>query len=74
MGKKQPAKKQYRDHLESVRIEGDVVDAVRKNKKKTKMPVGAFFAMAAMEKLKSQTKGKKEQTESALEDDMYYIK
>ena len=41
--------------FESVKIPADIVNKVRKNKKKTKIPVGAFFAMAAEEKLRRLT-------------------
>lgn len=48
-----------KEKLTSVKIDTIVVDKVRKNKKKTKIPVGAFFALAAEEKLKKHDTGKR---------------
>jgi hypothetical protein len=39
--------------LESIKIEKEVVDLVRENKKKTYMPIGEFFKLAAMKMLQS---------------------
>jgi|TARA_R110000868_G_scaffold135380_3_gene347872 hypothetical protein len=36
---------------ESVKISIEVVNLVREDKKKTKLPIGAFFELAAIEKL-----------------------
>jgi len=41
--------------LESVKIEKDIIDKVRENKKKTYIPIGEFFKIAAQEKLQSQS-------------------
>lgn len=40
--------------LESVKIEKEVVEMVRQNKKKNYIPIGVFFKLAAIEKLKNQ--------------------
>lgn len=37
--------------LESVKIEREVVNLVRENKKKHDTPIGKFFKLAALEKL-----------------------
>lgn len=42
--------------LESVKIEQEVVDMVRENKKKNYVPIGEFFKLAALEKLKKEIK------------------
>jgi len=42
--------------LESIKIEKEVVDLVRENKKKNYIPIGEFFKLAALKELKSQTK------------------
>jgi hypothetical protein len=47
-------KKQPADDLRSVKIHKDVVKAVKENKSKSYIPIGKFFELAAMEKLKSQ--------------------
>ncbi len=36
---------------ESVKIKKDIVDMVREDKKKTRVPISAFFELAATEKL-----------------------
>lgn len=38
---------------ESVKINTTIVDKVRKIKEKTKMPIGSFFEIAAIEKIKN---------------------
>jgi len=42
------AKKEKKVALESVKIEQEVVNLVRQNKKKTYIPIGEFFKIAAM--------------------------
>ena len=42
--------------LESVKIDKAIVEMVREHKKKTYIPIGEFFKLAAIEKLKSQSK------------------
>ena len=37
---------------ESVKIRKDVIDMVREEKRKTKVSIGGFFELAAIEKLK----------------------
>jgi len=36
---------------ESVKLNKDIVDLVREDKKKTKVPISGFFELAAIEKL-----------------------
>lgn len=39
------------DPTTSVKIDTKVYEKVKRNKKKTKIPIGKYFEMAAMEKL-----------------------
>lgn len=50
-------KKVKREDYESVKIKTHVVNLVREDKKKTRVPVGAFFELAALEKLNKNTNG-----------------
>jgi hypothetical protein len=45
--------KEKKVELESVKIDQSIVDLVRQHKKKTYIPIGEFFKLAAIEKLKS---------------------
>ena len=42
--------------FESVKINRKIVDKVRENKKKTRIPISAFFEEAANEKLEKEKK------------------
>lgn len=44
------------EETESVKLKTAVVDLVRENKRKTRMPIAAFFEEAAIEKLKRDNK------------------
>jgi len=50
MGNKKPVKVEF----ESVKINKGIVDLVRESKKKTRIPISAFFETAATEKLQKQ--------------------
>lgn len=50
MGKKKELKIEY----ESVKINKEIVDMVRDNKKKTYVPISIFFENAAKKELKTQ--------------------
>lgn len=45
-------KKTKKEELESVKMRKSIVDLVRDNKEKTRVPIGAFFEQLAIEKLK----------------------
>lgn len=49
-------KKEKRAVLESVKIDGSVVDLVRKRKETHYTPIGKFFEIAALEKLQKEKK------------------
>ena len=49
-------KKKEIPELESVKIKKETVDLVRENKKKSYIPIGEFFHLAALEKLNHKTK------------------
>lgn len=42
---------------ESVKLKTEIVNLVREDKKKTRVPIGAFFELAAMEKLNKNNNG-----------------
>lgn len=44
-------KKIKAETTESVKLKKEIVSMVREDKKKTRVPIGAFFELAAMEKL-----------------------
>lgn len=49
-------KKEKKSVLESVKIDGGVVDLVRDRKKTHFTPIGKFFEIAALEKLQKEKK------------------
>lgn len=49
-------KKEKKAVLESVKIDGSVVDLVRKRKETHYTPIGKFFEIAALEKLQKEKK------------------
>lgn len=47
-------KKIKADRYQSVKIKTEVVNLVREDKEKTRVPISSFFELAAIEKLKKQ--------------------
>jgi len=50
------AKVEQKIEYESVKIRRDIVDMVRENKKKTRVPISAFFETSALKQLKQKSK------------------
>ena len=72
---KKKMNKTWMEKLASVRIERSAYELAVKYKADTGISITRFISGLIIERCTMfKTKGKKEQTEAALEDDMYYIK